>query len=299
MCLSRICVLDVTLRWAELNSTFCSTKPWEKKTPKKFLLRSLRKTYRRPACMSYENQYPWCWYEMGNHPYRRESEYGTATPRFHEVPGETKKNPHGYVRPSDGLKGGRPKAPRSRKPDLRDCTIVEVDDRGREVDPEVIEPVSRKETPDYYKPASKSREYKRSVRNDEYLRGKIRELRGHVKSVRASASADRRAADVLKSQVSNLEAGIRNLTSQFSGIDLNDSTYYGGYQYPPPDYQSAGSSGGRMNPPYRRGRVGGLRPPYGFSSAFDRQTGGGLFRCTRCHAVNSIASCPNGCTFRV
>jgi hypothetical protein len=202
---------------------------------------------------------------------------------------------------SDGAaaerRGSTPKSHGRRKPDLRDCDIVEVDDDGNEIIDKVTEKSVKIETStrlppleenEYYTPPQKVREKKRGVKNDEYLRGKIRELRTHIKNVRVSARYSEEKAATMAHRVGELEKSIEKLQGQFSNIDLSDSKYYGGVAIPPPpglydgpaQRTGGGNSTRRMDP--RHGRNAGpyLRP--GTSWRVNMRDGSRFVVCSRC-----------------
>jgi hypothetical protein len=308
MPLSSRCKLDVALRWAELESIFSARKPWEKKTPKKFLLRSLRKSHKRPGCEMYachDRGYPGgpCFWQLGSwlgEPARWQRVYvnGSESPRYTFPVYE--ENPHqSSASAAAGWRGSTPKSNSQHKPDLHECEIVEVDDEGNEIVDVVSEGPVKDETPrlrplsenEFYTPPQKVRERNRSVKNDEYLKGKICELRKHVSNVKARARHSEEKAKTSESRIADLEAQIQKLQSQFSKIDLTDPKYFGGVAVPPPEglygpprweRTTAGRSTGRF--PRRTGERAGpvLRP--GTSKRVDMKTGNFYVVCSLCRA---------------
>lgn len=295
MPLSRRCKLDVALRWAELDAIFQSRTPWEKKTPMKFLLRSLRKSHKRPGCVMYEHPSyhgPCLWQESsyygqpGN--WQRVSVNGSESARY-TFPVYEENPPFTSPGAVPEWRGSIPKSyPKNRKPDLRDCEIVEVNDDGDEIEEVVTEEEHQEETPagspftpmsDFFVPGQKRREFKRSVKNDEYLREKISKLKGHLRSVKVKARYSEEKAATADERVRALEDSVRKLQNQFSGIDLSDSKYYGGAAVPPPEWlygktseRTPGSGNISRNHVRNRGdAVPQLRP--GTSWRFERQRG--------------------------
>lgn len=209
-------------------------------------------------------------------------------------------------------RGSNPKMSRNRKPDLNKCDIVEIDDDGNEIDEKVIERAVEEETPTlapipplvdnpYYVPPVGVRERKRSVRNDEHLKGKISEVRRHINSARVSARHSPGKAEAMARRISELEASVEKLQSQFSGIDLNDSKYYGGvaipppmglYDMPSPERTAGGSSTRRL--PTRKTARGEPRLPVGTTWRVNMRDGSRFLACSSCRNPVSLG-CAHDC----
>lgn len=231
---------DVLLRFHELQWS-------EKKTPKKIILQSLRKSNRRPACLTYESG-P-CVYEIGSMPISRDFEYRAEMFEEPSSDGEYSEENSYYSR---GFRHRRPtkKSSQSRKPDLRYCDIVDMDEEScPQPIPEIEEPEEVGASNvggdsvenEFYHPPERVRAFRRAVRNNQHLTERIRALEEQMRSTASHYHyLRRRRAEDDEERVrserrrADMQRGIDNLRSQYSDIDTGDSRYYGWYSYPPP-----------------------------------------------------------------